>query len=147
MRFHAALIPIAVLSLSVAPAAAPDPSPIGTLVDIGGGQRLHVNCTGTGSPTVVFEGGTADPSVVWALVQPLVARRTRACSYDRGGYAWSDPGRQPRTFAQLALELHTALARVNAPPPYILVGQSYGGLVVRGFAAKYRSDAAGMVLV
>ena len=130
-----------------APPAAPEsPTPPGKLVDIGG-QRLHVNCTGSGSPTVLLESGTGDFSVIWALVQPGVGAFTRVCSYDRGGYAWSDPGRSPRTFAQLSLELHTALARLHVRAPYVLVGQSYGGLVVRGFAARYRSDVAGMVLV
>jgi pimeloyl-ACP methyl ester carboxylesterase len=69
------------------------------------------------------------------------------CSYDRGGYAWSEPGAQPRTFAQLALELHTALRRLKIDPPYLLVGQSYGGLVIRGFAAQYRREVSGMVMV
>ena len=122
------------------------PAPPGVLVDIGG-QRLHMNCTGKGTPTVVLESGTADVSVIWSLVQPGVSAFTRVCSYDRGGYAWSDPGTRPRTFAQLALELHTALERIHVGPPYVLVGQSYGGQVVRGFAARYRSEVSGMVLV
>ena len=122
------------------------PTPPGTLVDIGG-QRLHLNCTGRGSPTVLLESGTADISVIWALVQPGVSAFTRVCSYDRGGYAWSDPGTRPRTFAQLALELHTALERLHVGPPYVLVGQSYGGLVIRGFAARYRAEVSGMVMV
>jgi pimeloyl-ACP methyl ester carboxylesterase len=123
------------------------PDAPGRLVDIGGGQRLHLNCTGRGSPTVVFENGAGDFSLIWSLVQPRVAETTRACSYDRAGYAWSDPGRRPRTYDQLGLELHTALDRAGEHGPYVLVGQSYGGLVVRGFAARYRGDVAGMVLV
>ena len=122
------------------------PIPPGALVDLGG-QRLHVYCTGHGSPTVLLEAGTGDFSVIWSLVQPRVAAFSRVCSYDRGGYAWSDPGARPRTFAQLALELHTALSRAHVGPPYVLVGQSYGGLVVRGFADRYRAEVVGMVLV
>jgi pimeloyl-ACP methyl ester carboxylesterase len=80
-------------------------------------------------------------------VQPRVAKFTRVCSYDRGGYLWSDPGARPRTYAQLALELRTALTRSAVRPPYVLVGQSYGGLVVRGFAKRYPHDVTGMVLV
>jgi pimeloyl-ACP methyl ester carboxylesterase len=134
-------------STALAPqATVAGPPPPGRLVDIGG-QRLHVNCTGSGSPAVILEAGTGDFSVIWALVQPRVAEVTRVCSYDRGGYAWSEPGRRPRTFAQLALELHTALKELRVAPPYILVGQSYGGLVVRGFARAYRSEVTGMVLV
>jgi pimeloyl-ACP methyl ester carboxylesterase len=121
-------------------------TPPGILVDIGG-QRLHVNCTGTGSPTVLLESGLGDVSVIWALVQPGVSAFTRVCSYDRGGYAWSEPGARPRSFSQLALELHTALDRLGVTAPYVLVGQSYGGLVVRSFAAQYRSEVVGMVLV
>src|SRR5436305_1843918 len=106
--FRAAAL-IGALSLE-SPAQAP--SAPGTLVDIGG-QRLHVHCTGKGAPTVVLESGTADASVIWELVQPELSKTTRVCSYDRGGYAWSDPGGRPRSFAQLALELHTALARLG----------------------------------
>ena len=128
-------------------AAAQLPKPPGRLVDIGGGQRVHLNCTGRGSPTVVFESGAGDFSLVWSLVQPRVAETTRACSYDRAGYAWSDPGAQPRTYDQISLELHTALERAGERGPYVLVGQSYGGFVVRGFARRYASEVAGMVLV
>ena len=119
----------------------------GRRVDIGGGQHLYLNCTGTGSPTVVLESGAGDFAEVWSLVQPRVSQLTRACSYDRGGYAWSDPGRRPRSYAQLALKLRTALDRAGEKPPYVLVGQSYGGLVVRGFARRYARDVEGMVLV
>lgn len=138
------LIPLA-SSLAQQPLAAA-PAPPGTLVDIGG-QRLHLNCTGQGSPTVLLESGTGDISVIWSLVQPDVSAFTRVCSYDRGGYAWSDPGTRPRTFAQLALELHRALATMHIDPPYIVVGQSYGGLAIRGFAARYRSEVLGAVMV
>jgi pimeloyl-ACP methyl ester carboxylesterase len=96
---------------------------------------------------VLLESGLGDVSVIWALVQPGVSAFTRVCSYDRGGYAWSDPGARPRTFVQLSLELHTALDRLHVAGPYVLVGQSYGGLLVRGFAARYRREIAGMVLV
>lgn len=130
--------------MGVAPIA--DPAPPGALVDLGG-QRLHLYCTGHGSPTVLLESGSGDFAVVWALVQPGIATFTRVCSYDRGGYAWSDPGTRPRTYWQLALELHTAVEQLRLPHPYVLVGQSYGGLVVRGFAERYRSQIAGMVLV
>ena len=122
------------------------PDAPGRLVDIGG-QRLHLHCTGRGSPTVVFENGAGDFSIVWSFVQPRVAEFTRACSYDRAGYAWSDPGARPRTYDQISLELHTALERAGERGPYVLVGQSYGGLVVRGFARRYARDVAGIVLV
>ena len=143
---HGLIARVTSLAFLAAPFVAQTPPPPGTLVDIGG-QRLHLHCTGNGSPAVVIESGTGDASPIWALVQPGVTTFTRACSYDRAGYAWSDPGRLPRTFAQLSLELHTALCRANVAPPYVLVGQSFGGLVVRGFAQRYPQDVSGMVLV
>lgn len=118
----------------------------GQLVDIGG-QRIHLDCRGTGSPTVLLEAGAGDLGAVWTPVQDRVRTFTRVCSYDRGGYALSDPGTRPRTYAQLSLELRTALDRAGVRPPYVLVGQSYGGLVVRAFARQYASDVTGMVLV
>jgi pimeloyl-ACP methyl ester carboxylesterase len=122
------------------------PPPPGTLVDIGG-QHLHLNCTGHGSPTVLLENGLGDFSMIWALVQPQVSGVTKVCSYDRAGYAWSEPGARPRTFAQLSLELRTALRKGHVDPPYLLVGQSYGGLVIRGFYRAYPTEVSGMVMV
>src|ERR1700722_11494907 len=83
------------------------PEPPGKLVDLGG-HKLHVNCTGKGSPIVVVENGFGDFSFDWIPVQNRVAPFTRVCTNDRAGYAWSDRGPQPRTFAQINLELHDA---------------------------------------
>ena len=76
-----------------------------------------------------------------------VSRFTRICTYDRAGYAWSDSGPKPRTFSQLNLELRDALSKLRERGPFVLVGHSYGGPVVRNFAATYPHEAAGMVLV
>ena len=122
------------------------PPPTGKLVDLGG-HRLHVNCTGRGGPVVVVETGLGDFSFDWVLVQRRVAAFTRVCTYDRAGYAWSDPGPQPRTFAQLNLELRDALSKLGERGPFVLVGHSYGGPVVRNFALTYARDVAGVVLV
>lgn len=122
------------------------PNPPGKLVDLGG-HKLHVNCTGKGSPTVVIENGLGDFSFDWILVQNRVAAFTRVCTYDRAGYAWSEPGPKPRTFAQINLELRDALAKLHESGPYVLVGHSYGGPVIRNFAAMYPHDVAGMVQV
>jgi pimeloyl-ACP methyl ester carboxylesterase len=103
----------------------------GQRMDIGVGQHLYLDCRGHGSPTVVLESGAGDLSFVWELVQRKAATFTTVCSYDRAGYLWSDPGSRPRTYAQFALELQTALTRANVRQPYVLVGQSYGGFVVR----------------
>ena len=122
------------------------PKAPGKMVDLGG-HRLHVNCTGRGQPTLVVENGLGDFSFDWVLVQHKVASFTRICTYDRAGYAWSDPGPKPRTFSQLNLELRDALAKLRERGPFVLVGHSYGGPVVRNFAAEYPGEVAGMVLV
>jgi pimeloyl-ACP methyl ester carboxylesterase len=120
--------------------------PTGILSDAGG-HKLHLDPQGKGSPTVVFENGTGDFSFIWSFVQPEVAKFTGTVSYDRAGYAWSDPGPMPRTGKQMCLELHTALANAGIHPPYILVGQSFGGFVVRAFARYYPKEVVGIVLV
>jgi pimeloyl-ACP methyl ester carboxylesterase len=122
------------------------PKPAGKMVDLGG-HRLHVNCSGQGNPTVVVENGLGDFSFDWVLVQQRVSEFARICTYDRAGYAWSDPGPKPRTFAQINLELRDALAKLGEKGPYVLVGHSYGGPVVRNFAIAYPKDVAAMVQV
>lgn len=119
----------------------------GRLVDIGG-RRLHLRVAGKGpGPTVVFEAGFGGSSVLWSLVQRDVAKFARTCSYDRAGYGFSDFGPFPRSGAQLAAELHLALAHAGLPPPYLLVAHSYGGVVSRLFAWRHPRDVAGIVLV
>ncbi len=102
------------------------------MIDLGG-HRLHFTCLGHGSPTVVIESGFDEYSFDWILVQLKVSAFTRVCAYDRAGYAWSDPGPKPRTFAQINLELRDALAKLGEKPPFILVGHSFGGPVVKKF--------------
>lgn len=120
--------------------------PPGQLVDVGG-HRLHINCTGTGSPTVIIDAGLGDWSTGWAWVQPEVAKTTQVCTYDRAGYGWSDPGPLPRNAEQFAKELHTLLHDANIPGPYVLVGHSLGGLTMRVFTGMYPSEVAGVVLI
>jgi pimeloyl-ACP methyl ester carboxylesterase len=134
------------LAVRVGAASSSQPAAPGKLVELGG-HRLHVNCTGKGSPTVVIENGLGDFSFDWILVQNKVAAFTRVCTYDRAGYAWSEPGPKPRTFAQINMELRDALARLHEPGPYVLVGHSYGGPLIRNFVAMYPHDVAGMVQV
>lgn len=117
-----------------------------SLVDAGG-HKLHFNVQGRGSPIVILESGSADFSFIWSLVQPEVAKFTQVVSYDRAGYAWSEPGPVPRTSKQICFELHTALKNLGLTGPYILVGQSFGGFLVRNFARYYPEEVAGMVLV
>jgi len=124
------------------------PAP-GKLIDVGG-YRLHLSCTGTGrpgSPTVILEAGYGNMSLVWSKVQPGVASFTRVCSYDRAGYGWSDNGPLPRTAGHMVTELHTLLARAGVAGPSVLVGHSYGGLIMQLYASTYPQQVAGLVLV
>jgi pimeloyl-ACP methyl ester carboxylesterase len=111
------------------------------------GTRLNLYCAGSGSPTVVFDSGWEDWAPVWTIVQPEVARWTRACSYDRAGTGFSHPGRLPRTSMRIAEELHSALHHAGIEGPYILVGHAFGGDNVRTFAQRYTAELAGLVLV
>jgi pimeloyl-ACP methyl ester carboxylesterase len=120
--------------------------PPGQLVDVGG-YRLHINCTGTGSPTVVIDAGWGDWSGGWSRVQPEAAKTTRVCTYDRAGMGDSEAGPLPRTAEQFAKELHTLLQHAAIPSPYVLVGHSMGGAPVRVFAHTYAAEVAGVVLI
>jgi pimeloyl-ACP methyl ester carboxylesterase len=112
-----------------------------------GGHRLHLRCTGSGSPAVVLEPGGGEMSSNLAWIAPAVARDTRVCVYDRAGRGWSEASPAPQDAAQIAADLHTLLQRGNVPGPYVLAGHSFGGLYVLTFAARYPDDVAGMVLV
>ncbi len=112
-----------------------------------GGFKMHMYCTGEGSPTVILESGLGDAYVSWRKVQPQIAKFTRVCSYDRAGIGYSDSSSQPRTSKVMAAELHALLHAAGVPPPYVLVGHSMGGYNVRLYASLYRSEVAGMVLV
>jgi pimeloyl-ACP methyl ester carboxylesterase len=118
----------------------------GQMVDLGG-YRLHLYCTGIGSPTVVLESGLGGPALEWILVQQQLARTTRVCSYDRAGLGWSDLSPLPRTSQNMAAELHTLLHTAGIDGPYVLVGHSLGGFTVRLFAHEYPGETAGIVLV
>jgi pimeloyl-ACP methyl ester carboxylesterase len=120
--------------------------PPGRLIDVGG-RRLHLYCTGRGSPTVILEAGAGSFSIDWSLIQPDIAKTVRVCSYDRAGYGWSDPGPEWDTVDQAAHDLNTLLTKAGERPPYVLVGQSMGGLFARWYQHEYPEQVAGMVLV
>jgi len=120
--------------------------PPGQLIDVGG-HRLHLHCTGSGSPTVVLEAGGGEMSSNLGWIAPAVARDTRVCVYDRAGRGWSEPADTAQDGAQIAADQHTLLQRGNIPGPYVLAGHSFGGLYVLTFAARYPDDVAGLVLV
>lgn len=120
--------------------------PTGRMLDIGG-RRLHLVDSGQGSPAVIFEAGISATSLNWTLLLAPVARFARACAYDRGSLGWSDPAPAPRVTSKLIDELHALLSRSAIPPPYLLVGHSFGGMLVRAYAGKYPDQVAGLILI
>jgi pimeloyl-ACP methyl ester carboxylesterase len=122
------------------------PAP-GEMVDVGD-HRLHLNCLGQGSPTVVLDAGLGYTSVEWSgWVQPEVAKHTRVCAYDRAGMGWSEPGPGVPDAIQRADVLHALLREADEEGPYVLVGHSLAGLYSRVYADRYPEEVAGMVLV
>jgi len=120
--------------------------PPGRLIDIAGG-RLHLVETGRGSPTVVFESGIAASCLNWTAIEAQVSRFTRVCAYDRAWLGWSDPAGTPRVASRLVDELHSLLAAAQVPLPYVLVGHSFGGLLVQAYAVAHPDRVAGLVLI
>lgn len=122
--------------------------PPGRMVDVGG-FRLHLDVHGDNPdmPTVVLDAGLGSFSPNWYWVQQALADHVRVVAYDRAGLGWSDPSPAPRDAGTMAAELHTALHAIDIPGPYVLAGHSFGGLVVRAFADRYRPETAGLVLV
>ena len=118
----------------------------GELVDVGA-YRLHLECTGTGAPTVILEPGGGASAATLGWIAPEVARHTTVCVYDRAGKGWSDAAQTPPDGAQTATDLHTLLERAYVSGPYVLAGHSFGGLYVMRYAAQYPDEVAGMVLI
>jgi len=117
-------------------AFAQTPPPLGKLVDVGG-YRVHLYCTGQGTPTVMIVG--AGFSFDWGLVQPEAAKLTLVCTYDVSGTAWSDPGPSTNCPERVA-EIHTLLRNAAIDGPYVLVGFSFGALVARLYAHQFPGE-------
>lgn len=120
--------------------------PPGQLVDLGG-YSLHAQIMGMGDVTVVLDAGMGCFSLDWSLVQPEIAKFAHVISYDRAGYGWSDESPLQRTSRNIVSELHHLLQQAKVPPPYILVGHSFGGVNMRLYASTYPEEVAGIVLV
>jgi pimeloyl-ACP methyl ester carboxylesterase len=134
---------IVTVSAATGPGAS---STSGRLVDVGG-HRLYIECTGSGSPTVVLQSGLGESSSYWARIAPAVAESTTVCVYDRAGHGRSDEAAGPQDGIALATDLHTLLERAGVAGPYVIVGHSSGGPYVRVFAAQYPDQVAGVVLL
>ena len=158
-------------SLGVAVTYAAENGNFTGLVDIGSGRKMYLECSGSGSPTVVLISGTRGAHDDWThlvdptnpvgvkeaselTVFPRVGRITRVCVYDRPGTARLDNTptdstrvRQPTTAQQGVADLHALLTAAKEPGPYVLVGHSWGGLIARLFASTYPDEVSGLVLV
>ena len=158
-----ASIAIALLSPSPQPAAAQSSAAVGDFagrVEVPGGRYLYLECHGSGSPTVIFEAGLRSRGDIWNWsrdgtgVLPRVTPFTRTCYYDRPGtlahfpyVSRSDPVPMPRTTGVVVADLHALLSTAGVPGPYVMVGASTGGLIVRQYASLYPTEVSGLVLV
>jgi pimeloyl-ACP methyl ester carboxylesterase len=121
--------------------------PPGRLVEIDG-RRSHIHCTGTRSPTILLESGLDDRgSWGWAEIRDELSQISRVCAYDRAGMLWSEPREEPRDAERIASELHALLSAAAEAPPYVMVGHSNAGLLVRVYDARYRGEVVGFVFV
>jgi pimeloyl-ACP methyl ester carboxylesterase len=128
-----------------APQDAAGPMP-GRLVDVGG-YRLHLHCTGTGSPTVVLLNGLGETSPQWARILPAVATTTRVCAYDRAGQGWSDDSGNANDATTAATDLHKLLTAAGETGPFVLAGHSSGGVHALTYTHLYPAQVAGVVLL
>lgn len=123
--------------------------PPGDMIDVGG-YKLHIQCQGEarpGIPTVIVETGIWDCSQSWQVVQSELAPTSRICTYDRAGYGWSEKGLCPRTFEQMVRDLRILLDKKGVHPPFVFVGHSLGGAIVRYYQSQYPDDVVGIIFV
>jgi pimeloyl-ACP methyl ester carboxylesterase len=124
----------------------PHDRPAGSIYLVNG-YKMHIDCTGSGSPALVLESGLGNESLIWSKVQPAISRTTRVCSYDRAGYGYSDAQPAPRDADRIAIELHSLLLQAKVSGPIILMGHSLGGLFIRDYATRYPEQVAGLIFV
>jgi len=121
------------------------PAP-GRLVEVNG-RMMHIQCSGSGSPTIILDAGQGGWSTDWTNIIPELNNNNRVCAYDRAGYGWSDSAEDARSPQDAAGDLAALLAAAQIEPPYLLVGFSHAGLANRLFVARHSDDMAGMVLI
>ena len=121
-------------------------APTGVIYRVNG-HRMRIDCVGRGSPTLVLESGLASGGLAWDGVQPILARTTQVCSYDRAGNGWSDPTSSRRDADHIADELHDLLADAHVDGPIVLMGHSLGGIYIRDYATRYPGQVAGLIFV
>jgi pimeloyl-ACP methyl ester carboxylesterase/streptogramin lyase len=122
----------------------------GTMVDVGG-NKVYLQCVGSGSPTIVWEAGAGGSGWLGTAqyLMGKLAETSRFCVYDRPGLGWSDPGPYDDVshWSQAVTDLHTALAKAGEKGPYVMAGHSYGGLLARLFTLTYPEEVAGLVSI
>lgn len=111
------------------------------------GRLMHIDCAGTGSPTVVIEAAASASWLAWKGVQSHLSPVTRVCAYDRAGHGWSEPRQGPRDAETIVRELHALLDEAGVQRPMVLVGHSAGGLYVREYAREFPAEVVGVVLI
>jgi pimeloyl-ACP methyl ester carboxylesterase len=120
--------------------------PPGTMLELQG-YSLHVRCEGQGPVTILLEAGLNNFSLQWSRLQYLLSRDTRTCCYDRAGLGWSDPSLRPPTIENSVTDLHAVVRGLGGQAPLILVGHSYGSLLVRLYAQRYPQNIKAIILL
>jgi pimeloyl-ACP methyl ester carboxylesterase len=159
-RLDVLLIVVVPLVDSLAVAVGAETGNFAGLVNIGGGRKMYLKCIGRGSPTVVLGGGLRASAEDWSIsdkskptVFSGVGKFTRVCACDRPGTpvgekpSRGDPVPQPTTAKDAVADLHALLSAAGEAGPYVLVGHSYGGLIVRLYASTYPKEVSGLVLI
>ena len=121
------------------------PAP-GRMIEVNG-HRMHLDCHGHGSPTVVLFNGMGEVTASWSRITPAVARTGRVCAFDRAGQGWSEDAERPQDGVTAAKDLHTLLSRAGERGPFVLAGHSIGGTYAMTYASRYPAQVAGMVLL
>jgi pimeloyl-ACP methyl ester carboxylesterase len=118
------------------------------MVDVGG-RSLYLHCEGEGSPTIILESGLNDSYSIWKYYNFYMnlTKITQTCAYDRANLGNSDPAPKPRTAQDMVNDLHTMLVNAQISGPYVLVGHSIGGWIVRLYAAEFPDEVTGIVLL
>jgi pimeloyl-ACP methyl ester carboxylesterase len=111
------------------------------------GHKMRIDCMGSGSPAIILDAGLGNDGLIWGGVQPVLAKTTRVCSYDRAGFGWSDALPPPRDADHIASELHGLLAAAGINGPVVLMGHSIAGMYIRAYATRYPTEVAGLIFV
>jgi len=128
-------------------ATSSNPAPTSGHTYLVNGNRLYLNCTGSGSPTVILFNGLGERTPSWAWVQANVSTTTRVCSFDRAGEGWSGGKATAQNGPQMASDAHALLAAAHVPGPYVVAGHSVGGTYALVYAEHYPSQIAGVALI